>query len=323
MGDAVAVFVHGIFSSAETWEQYEKLFEQDPDWSQLERLQFEYWSPKVLLNPLRRIPDYDIVADRFETFLAVQAREAKEIVIVTHSQGGLIVQRFLARMVSKGRGRELGRIRLIVMIACPHQGAQIFMALRRTARFWKHPHERALQPFDKAVTEAREEVVARIVHAKELSDIQCPIEIVSYVADEDGVVPAEFARGNMTRSRTVGGDHFTVIKPDSLNHPNFEVLKEDLLRALRRTPNPLGRGESAQAVNTAFEQSHQPSLDRPPEISQNEETGYTKPALIGHGREIATIRQFTDGRPYFEVETSLEVALNLIRETTKRGDTDG
>ena len=55
-------------------------------------------------------------------------REGTKIVLVTHSQGGLIVQRYLARRLASGHGEELRRIRRIVMYACPNNGSQALLA---------------------------------------------------------------------------------------------------------------------------------------------------------------------------------------------------
>jgi pimeloyl-ACP methyl ester carboxylesterase len=102
---------------------------------------------------LKRIPDFNTLADSLGTFL--ETLRHPNVVIVSHSQGGLIAQRYLARMVMNARGRELLRIRRVVMFACPNSGSEIFLTLRRAALAWSHPQERQLRPLDEAVSEAQ------------------------------------------------------------------------------------------------------------------------------------------------------------------------
>jgi hypothetical protein len=52
--------------------------------------------------------------------------QESDVASVTHSQGGLILQRSLTWMLHKRRGRELARIRSIVMLACPTGGSEYF-----------------------------------------------------------------------------------------------------------------------------------------------------------------------------------------------------
>ena len=53
--------------------------------------------------------------------------------MVTHSQGGLILQRYLAWMLGEGRGRELTTIRLIVTLSCPNEGSEYLSSIRAVA----------------------------------------------------------------------------------------------------------------------------------------------------------------------------------------------
>ena len=113
---------------------------------------FGYPSPRV---PWRRpfsasrVPDYDDIAQSFANRYEVHHRDAAAIAIVTHSQGGLILQRFLAWMLHEGRGRELARIRSIVMLACPNSGSEYFSSLRRALGYDNSPQARGLETLDK------------------------------------------------------------------------------------------------------------------------------------------------------------------------------
>lgn len=229
---AAVVFIHGLFSSAEIWQHFDQLIRSDPDLSHVTILSFEYSSPKFNLSPLRRIPDYNVLADNLQTYLEIDAADQADIVLVSHSQGGLIVQRFLSRMISKGRGDELARIRRIVMFACPNSGSEIFLIARRGAMFWRHAQERELRPINDSVTDAQQIVLSRIVNAHSVGTGECPIPILAFAGESDNIVTPASARSVFPDTGVLPGDHFSIIRPDSANHRSYTTLKKNLLTAL-------------------------------------------------------------------------------------------
>lgn len=222
------VFVHGLFSSARTWSVFRNLIEADHDLTGIDLFDFEYPSPKIRLSPLKRIPGFDTLADGLQTFLDTLGHS--RVILVSHSQGGLIVQRYLARMVMNTRGRELVRIRRVVMFACPNSGSEIFLALRRAAAtgFWAHPQERQLRPLDDAVHETQRVVLNRVVHADSVSSDRCPVKVCAYAGNEDNVVTPASARGVFPDTGVLPGDHFSIIRPDSADHLSYRVLKANI-----------------------------------------------------------------------------------------------
>ncbi|SEG83477.1 Alpha/beta hydrolase family protein [Thermomonospora echinospora] len=231
MQQVAVVFVHGLFSSARTWGAFRYLVETDPDLAGLELFDFEYPSPKFRLNPLKRIPDFTTLADSLQTFL--ETLEHAQVILVSHSQGGLIVQRYLARMVMGARGHELARIRRVVMFACPNSGSEIFLTLRRSVPGWRHPQERQLRPLDEAVAETQRVVINRVIHAGKVASDQCPVPVRAYAGEEDNVVTPASARGVFPHTGVLPGDHFSIIRPDSASHRAYLTLKDNITAALR------------------------------------------------------------------------------------------
>src|SRR5260370_814544 len=107
------VFIHGFLSKPKTWRHFERLIVEDSGLPFVNPLMFPYASPLFSLNPLRRIPSYEDAADGLKVYLEARAAEFGSLVLVSHSQGGLIVQRYLHRMLGEGRGEDLRRIRQI------------------------------------------------------------------------------------------------------------------------------------------------------------------------------------------------------------------
>ncbi|MGA6175450.1 hypothetical protein ACPEIF_35040 [Streptomyces sp. NPDC012600] len=68
------IFVHGLFSSGATWDPFRELVAQDVELQLFETLTFSYASRLAILNPLRRLPSFDDVADSLRGFLEIDAK---------------------------------------------------------------------------------------------------------------------------------------------------------------------------------------------------------------------------------------------------------
>ncbi|MEU8764920.1 alpha/beta fold hydrolase [Streptomyces sp. NPDC048659] len=225
------VLVHGLFSSAKVWQAFEKLIADDPElagWVSVHP--FQYDSPFVRLRPDRRIAETDDVADQLGTFLETELADAERIVLVTHSQGGLVVQRFLARKLWNGEGRELARIKHFTMFACPNTGSGFFLTVRKALPLWRNPQEQQLRPFDRAVTEAQRTVLSSVVHAREFSEQECPIPVLAYGGTADDIVPPIVARGVFPKGGVVTADHFSIVQPADRKASSYQAVQRALLR---------------------------------------------------------------------------------------------
>jgi hypothetical protein len=241
------VFVHGLFSSRAVWSEFERLIGGDPGLARFDLRFFEYSSPKIRINPLRRIPDFDDLGDSLATYLRNEAADLSAVALVTHSQGGLVVQRCLAHLVSRGRGHEHARVRQVVMFACPNDGSEFARSLRGLVPRWsRSTQERDLIPINKAIIQAREAVLNRVVHAKSASAHEYPVRIQVYAGDADNIVKPESARSVFPDAGTLPGDHSGIVRPDSAKHRSFTTLRSHLLglldTAAEATPVPRATG---------------------------------------------------------------------------------
>ncbi|MEU4210808.1 alpha/beta fold hydrolase [Streptomyces sp. NPDC026206] len=233
------VFVHGLFSSAKVWTAFRQLITTDPEFSDCVSVYcFQYDSPVVRLRPDRRVAEIDDIADQLATCLETELVDAKSIVLVTHSQGGLVVQRFLARKLANGGGRDLTRIRHLTMFACPNTGSGFFLTVRKAMKLWRHPQEEQLRPFDRSVTEAQRTVLASVVHARHPSDQECPIPVEAYGGTADNVVPPVIARGVFPVGGAIQADHFSIVQPADRSAGSYIVIREALRSVIRPRPEP-------------------------------------------------------------------------------------
>jgi pimeloyl-ACP methyl ester carboxylesterase len=313
----VIVFVHGLFSSGNVWGSFERLIGSDPALKDFDILGFEYASPRFNLSPLRRIPDFNVLADSLETYLRVEARDYSVVVLVSHSQGGLIVQRYIHRMIAAGRGHELERIRGVVLFACPNSGSEVFLTLRRTMVLWRNPQESALRPINEAVTEAQQAILNRVVHATSIAADQCPINIVAYAGDSDNVVTPTSARGVFPRTGVIPGDHFTIIRPDSSTHRSYTTLRSELLAILDSTDS---RREYSGSDATLMEPGAQPPSE-PKDSSANESKLVLDRMTMAEVENEQVVVRWNPTLRTVDFILSPQTALSWVRELSE-GQTD-
>jgi pimeloyl-ACP methyl ester carboxylesterase len=238
----VAVFVHGLFSRASTWTPLIRVLRNTPELRSLVGFRaFEYYSPKFKLDPRRRIPDLHDVADQLMTYISTDhlVASAKRLILIGHSHGGLVVQTLLARAVSSGRGRELARIRRVVLIATPNTGSELLLSVRRWFDFihvWTHPHERVTRPLDEQVASVRRVVLERVFYATSVGDNSCPIPFDVLAGTSDGVVPTTSARGAFPNAELIEGDHNSVLDPRLRGSQTAAQLARSILRGHQAIP---------------------------------------------------------------------------------------
>lgn len=240
--DAAVVLVHGLFSSPETWNPLAALLDQDAELStEYDLLRFAYQSPKWNWRLTRRIPDFNTIADSLSTYFEVECARYPRVILVSHSQGGLIIQRFLARMISQGRGFDLAKIRRVVLLACPNNGSELLLLIRQSAMFWKNPQEQELRPLSDAVLDAQRTVIRSVVFADVVGADRCPIPFAVYAGESDNIVTPASAKSVFPHAGALPGDHVSILKADSTTHRTFTTMKANLLLGLNEPP-PGSRG---------------------------------------------------------------------------------
>lgn len=231
MINATLVTVHGFWSSPATWERLNTVWQADEELRGVRIRPFGYVSPKKPRMPLStmRVPDYDDVAQTLATEYTTALAQASGIVLVTHSQGGLIVQRFLTWMLNEGRGRELARIRTIVMLACPSGGSEYLRSLRHVLGFGRHAQAGSLEVLNRRVADTQRTVLQRIVNATGVDAHQCRIPFHVYAGSSDRIVTAASAQGAFPGASVLAGNHFSILDPEAPDNRTAETVKHHIL----------------------------------------------------------------------------------------------
>jgi pimeloyl-ACP methyl ester carboxylesterase len=236
LGDGVVViFIHGIRSNASVWDDFIRLIDADIKLAGVKILPYEY-PAKIFRRSLRKlVPQFNAIAADLERFVDRKTHAGESVILVTHSQGGLIAQRFLARMLQAGRGLDLRRIVGLVMFACPNEGSTFLLGWRTKLPFFAKAQERELRPLNERIADTRRIIVDRVVYAREESSTKCPIDITVFAALEDNIVRRPSAESVFPNSKTLPGDHSSIVHPQNETDPSFVELRAYLLEASQRS----------------------------------------------------------------------------------------
>jgi hypothetical protein len=250
MVGATLVTVHGFWSSPATWDRLRAAWQADGELQGLQVHAFGYPSPRRPRLSLSgtRVPDFDDLAQMLAAEYATKLGGDSPIAFVTHSQGGLVLQRFLAWMTSEGRARELARIRTVIMLACPNGGSQYLASIRRALGYGRHPQAASLDVLDRQVADTQRAVLARIVHASGTDAHQCRIPFHVYAAGSDAIVTAASAQAAFPGAGTLAGDHFTILDPAAPGNTTVGIIKHHLLTDLAERPPASGQGTASAAL---------------------------------------------------------------------------
>src|ERR1035437_7532122 len=88
-----------------------------------------------------------------------------------------------------------------------------------------NPQEERLRPFDLNVADTRRSIEMQVMGARACDDRNCPIPIVSFWGETDGVVRSASAEASFEKFVVLPGDHSTVLHPKLLS-PDSQVYKE-------------------------------------------------------------------------------------------------
>jgi pimeloyl-ACP methyl ester carboxylesterase len=231
----VVVFVHGFGSSPRCWDRLLDLLRRDSRVTASFDLKcFEYPTSWATFSLLRRIPSLGEVARSLQAFLeSPRLGTYREVTLVGHSLGGLVIQRYLADKVQQGRAEDLARIRQVILIATPNLGSELLSPVRNFfSHFFFNPQERTLRIFDPEISEIRTVVSERIVDASIRTANAWPIPVQCFWGSQDRVVVEASARGpfDSENAMPLDGDHFSVIQPADARDENYERIVDALLK---------------------------------------------------------------------------------------------
>ena len=322
MINVMLVTIHGFWSSPATWERLNAIWSHDEQLRGLRIYPFGYPSPKKPQLPFAttRVPGYEDVAQTLATEYRVRLADAPDIAFVTHSQGGLILQRFLTWMLDQSQGRELARIRTIVMLACPNDGSQYLRSVRHVLGFSHHAQAGSLEVFNRQVNDTQRTVLQRIVNATGVDDHQCRIPFHVYAGNSDKIVPAASGQGPFPGASELAGNHFSILDPNAPGNCTAATVKYHLLTDLPASSaqQALARRDTSLSAAVALPKPSQDS-DATPFLSQRnsmlDREPFPENESLGTG-DLAKVIEFPGGRQgKQELHSPLTEVLDASRRT--------
>jgi pimeloyl-ACP methyl ester carboxylesterase len=225
------LFIHGFGSSPKCWLKLLALLRADERITALYDLDtWQYPTGWMEANLLSRIPDIDEIGDSLAGVLTSPDYRGREVTLVGHSQGGLVIQSCFARLVSKGKAASLSNVRQAIFMATPSEGSNTGMSLRvLAASLINNPQELKLRVLNPDIADMTAQVREQICDAERDTQSTHRIPIHVFCGMSDNVVPVASARGSFSNVVSVPGTHFSIITPDDHRDERYKRLAELLL----------------------------------------------------------------------------------------------
>ncbi|MEU7141675.1 alpha/beta fold hydrolase [Nocardia sp. NPDC046473] len=229
--EVVLILIHGINSDPTAWNPMVELLEGDDElYRQVSIVNFGY--PTGVAG---KLPNLTQIAGRLATEIQEAVPPTVPIVFAAHSQGGLIVQRYVAGQLTAGKGMELQRIRRVLLFATPNSGSQYIIYLRKMLGWiLKNDQEKDLRAINAEVTETQRTLFDRVINATVTSATSVPIPFEAYAALRDKVVEPQSAHFLFPVTGNLDGDHSTIIRPTSREDRVYQIVRSRLLEVMSR-----------------------------------------------------------------------------------------
>lgn len=236
------VLVHGPRTAAELWQPLTDLVADDPELGARVRVSHLHYGAA----PARGNGALDEAATQLATHLRDGDGSGDPVLLVTHGQGGLVVQRFLARALDVGWAGATTRVHGVVMFACPNHGSRLLPHLWRRLRSRRDNSYRQVRMAPGPVRAARRAVLRGLVERRDEAHAATRLPVFAYGGDADQAVPAAEATGPFASGGVLPGDHRSLVRPADRDAPVYRVVRDRLLAALPQSPEEAHRGPAAR-----------------------------------------------------------------------------
>ncbi len=230
---AVILFVHGFGSSGKCWDKLRTLLAEDNRINSRYELRcFEYPTAWFGINPFHRIPRIQEIARSLRELIDSPDFYERELTLVGHSQGGLVIQSYLSQILSAGEGERLDSVRQVILFATPNLGSTFISPLRKLMSILVfNPQERLLRVLEPEIAEIRTVITERVVNAKASTSTAWPIPIHIFYGLRDRVVAEASARGTFGEKNItpLDADHFTILNPKDSQDMRYLEFVEALI----------------------------------------------------------------------------------------------
>lgn len=216
-GNRTAIlFIHGFTGSAQsTWGTFPELVASEPSLRSWDVFSLGY-DTRLFFSGVpfwSGVPPIQRLADLLKTYCARGDLSAYEgVCIVSHSMGGLVAQRAVCDDADLRR-----RLTHLIFFGTPSAGL-----VRASWGWWINRQVRDL---------AQDSHFIQCLNKDRNSTFAAPsFSVVTVAGDRDEFVPPESSLGPFKNEycAVVPGDHLSIVKPDSDNHPSLKLFVNTL-----------------------------------------------------------------------------------------------
>lgn len=227
----VILFLHGFGSSSKCWRPLLALLRDDSRITERFELRtIDYPTKWFELNVLGRIPRLAELGRFLGGEIDSPDYRSRDLVLVGHSQGGLVIQTWFEQVLHANAARRLAQIRQVVLFATPNEGSNFAFNLRRILfKLFTNPQEISLRAFDPDIADLRSLIKERIVHATTDTAASWRVPVHTFCGMQDDIVLEASARGPFTSVKSLPGDHFGIIRPKDRQDRRYTEFVELLL----------------------------------------------------------------------------------------------
>lgn len=240
---AVLVLIHGFISDHRCWDSFRHLLETDTRIAERFDIEcFDYPTSLLGNGSEQAHPSLRQVASQLNEFLTQPRFAGHPLVLVGHSQGGLVIQAYFVLLLEARRARQLSRIRQAIFIATPNLGSVFLDRTRRlTDHMLKilsgsflHPQERLLRALQPEIMEIQKLLLGNIVAAVNHSDQACPIPLQCFYGSADRIVLDVSAQSFFAPDVCVplSAGHMDIIRPQNTQDERYAKLTDAILHPI-------------------------------------------------------------------------------------------
>lgn len=203
------VLVHGFNGSERTWTDLLGLIEGDAELVCVDAYTFSY---QTGFEPDE--PTIEEIAAMLRAELTTLA-QTQDLILAAHSMGGIVIKE--AILQDTASPQFLPRTRKVVFVASPHLGIRRPIALLAGSK-------------SEQVKELRRVHIRKL--QRQWRDTETTTSYTAIAATKDVLVTRHSAKGKFEDTLVVDGDHVSVAKPKTTEHPTFQTMKSSLIAAL-------------------------------------------------------------------------------------------
>lgn len=232
--ETLVVFIHGFTGADQaTWGPFPELLTADRELTDYVPFFWGYPSELNLAYLITKFgwkddPDIPTIAEGLRTMLDTGSAGYRKLVLVGHSMGGLVIQKFIVDELRKNRHQHLERLTHVILFGTPsggHAVAQWFGLFKNQVADMSR-----LSPFIKTLRNDW----ARLVDGRRAAPdtpVQFLLTLVAGMQDEFVPQWSSLDPFSFGEKAIVPGDHITLVKAQTRNDLAYQVVKQQLLRS--------------------------------------------------------------------------------------------